>query len=222
MVYEKRLHTCPELTDMVGEVGFLPLLPMGIGLSADEVLDDDCRYTVLEDGGWEWKLWEWKGQVVRESGCAYGKLLRKKAAFVSREWWPDLCNYRRGQAPAHDEESVEGLILATLSEAGSLITRELREACGFTGSRMRSRFDAYVCRLQMECRIVTEDFVYDRDRHGRPYGWGCSLLTTPERLFGRAACGADRSPEESGRRIAAHLRRLLPHLSERQILSLLG
>lgn len=102
-----------------------------------------------------------------------------------------------------------------------MITRELRAACGFTGPKMRSKFDAYVTRLQMGCYIVTEDFVYPQDKHGREYGWGWSLLTTPEQLLGREACLCQRTPEESFQRIYNHFRKLLPEASERQMMKLI-
>ena len=102
-----------------------------------------------------------------------------------------------------------------------MIARELRAACGFTGPNMRSRFDAYITRLQMACRIVTEDFVYPRDRHNREYGWGWSLLTTPEQLYGRDACRCDRTPEESYQLLMAHFKRLLPHVEEQRLKKLI-
>ena len=129
--------------------------------------------------------------------------------------------------------------MLTLAEHGSLITRELRAACGFDGPKMRSKFDGYVTRLQMACRIVTEDFVYPTDKHGREYGWGWSLLTTPESLLGRDMCQAyppnpgltpnpspngegnfewrGRTPQESFERMKAHLSKLLPEATEKQI-----
>ena len=87
---------------------------------------------------------------------------------------------------------------------------------------MRSRFDSYVTRLQMQCRIVTEDFIYPRDRHGREYGWGWSLLTTPERLLGREDCQCEQSPEQSRELIATHLHRILPHATQSQLDRLIG
>ena len=69
--------------------------------------------------------------------------------------------------------------------------------------------------------IVTEDFVYPVDKHGREYGFGWSLLTTPERLIGKEACLCDRSPEESFQRMSDHLHRLLPGATEKQISKLL-
>lgn len=116
------------------------------------------------------------------------QVFQYKAVFVSREWWPDFCNYRRSVYPRPQEGSIEESILDTLKAEGSLITRELRAACGFTGPKMRSKFDTYLTHLEMGCYIVTENFVYPRDRHGHDYGWGWSLLTTPEALFGKAAC----------------------------------
>lgn len=212
------IHTCPELVDCIGELGFLPLLESGVGgFSAESLVAAECRYTVYPDGTWEWPLWSWKGPAITEGHCVYGKFFASKAGFVSLDWWPDLCNWRRSRYPVPEEGSIEEAILFTLRENDSMVARELRTACGFTGPKMRGRFDAYVSRLQMSCYIVTEDFVYPCDRHGREYGFGWSLLTTPERLLGRDACRCSRTPEESFRRMAEYLHRLLPHATDKQV-----
>lgn len=219
----RNICNCGQLTEFVEEIGFLPLLGMGIeGWSADEQVDEDCRYKKLPDGGWEWPLWEWKGAVIRESGCAYGKFFFGKAGFVSRKWWADFCNWRRSRFPEPVENSVEAMMLATLQEHGSMISRELRAACGFTGTKMRSRFDSFITRLEMSGYIVTEDFVYPHDRHGKQYGWGWSLLTTPERLLGRDACCTVRSPEESYSHLTRHFRKILPDVTDADITRVLG
>jgi len=233
---DMEIHSCPELMDLIQEVGFLPLLDSGIrGYSAEELVDEDNRYVVFDDGGWDWPLWKWKGPIVTEGHCVYGKFFAGKAGFVSKDWWPDLYNYRRASRPAPVEGSIEEAILLTLAEHGSLITRELRAACGFDGPKMRSKFDGYVTHLQMACRIVTEDFVYPTDKHGREYGWGWSLLTTPESLLGQTSPPDSeltpnpspngegnfeergRTPQESFERMFEHLRRLLPEATEKQI-----
>ena len=69
--------------------------------------------------------------------------------------------------------------------------------------------------------MVTEDFVYPRDKHNREYGWGWSLLTTPERLYGKDACSVDCSPEESYRLMTEHLHTILPYATDKQISKLL-
>ena len=217
------IYSAAGLIDYIQKVGFLPLLDGGVsGFSAEDIVTDDCRYVVFDDGGWDWPLWKWKGPIVTEGNCVYGKFFDKKAGFISREWWPDFYNYRRSRHPVPAEGSIEDSILATLGEHGSLITRELRAACGFDGPKMRSKFDGYVTRLQMGCYIVTEDFVYPTDKHGREYGWGWSLLTTPEALLGREACRCERTPQESYQRMLAHFRALLPEATEKQIKKLIG
>ena len=218
----REIYNSAQLMELIQEIGFLPLLDSGVrGFSAEEIVSDECRYVMLPDGGWDWPLWKWKGPVVKEGNCVYGKFFDKKAGFISLDWWPDFCNYRRHQHPAPEAGSIEEAILATLQEHGSLITRELRAACGFTGPKMRSKFDGYITRLQMACRIVTEDFVYPQDRYGKSYGWGWSLLTTPESLYGREACQCERTSEESFERLHAHFRQFLPEATERQILKLI-
>ena len=223
MTHQEEIHSCPELMDYIQHVGFLPLLDSGIaGYSAEEVVDEDNRYVVFDDGGWNWPLWKWKGPIVQAGICIYGKFFAYKAGFISREWWPDFCNYRRSKYPAPAEGSIEETILLTLQEHGSLITRELRAACGFTGPKMRSKFDSYITRLQMACRIVTEDFVYPRDKHGNEYGWGWALLTTPEQLLGRNNIRCQRTPEASYNRLLSHFHTLLPDATDRQIEKLIG
>ena len=218
----REIYNSAQLMETIQEIGFLPLLDSGIrGYSAEEMVADDCRYVILPDGGWDWPLWKWKGQIITEGNCVYGKFFAGKAGFISREWWPDFCNYRRHQHPVPEEGTIEDTILFTLQEQGPLITRELRAACGFNGPKMRSRFDGYVTRLQAACRVITEDFVYPTDKHGREYGWGWALLTTPELLIGREACLTDRTPDESFQRMAEHLTRLLPTATEQQIRKLL-
>ena len=216
------LYTCPQVIEYIQEVGFLPFFDSGIpGYSAEQLVDEECRYTVLPDGGWDWLLWKWKGEIVTDGGCMYGKFFNKKAGFVSREWWPDFFNVRRSLHPVPEEGTIEDTILTVLRDGGSMITRELRAACGFTGPKMRSRFDGYVTHLQMGCHIVTEDFVYPTDRHGHEYGWGWSLLNTPEELYGWEACQCERTPEESYQRIFEHLHGLLPHATDKQIKKLI-
>ena len=154
------ISSCAELIERINDIGFLPLLRMGCtGWSAEEQTINECGYQRLPEGGWEWPLWEWKGPAIRESGCAYGKFFAGKAGFISREWWPDFCNWRRSRFPRPDDNSIEAMILETLQENGSLITRKLRAACGFNATNMRGRFDTFLSHLENGGYIVTEDFV---------------------------------------------------------------
>ncbi len=220
MRYE--IHSCPELIECIHQVGFLPLLDSGIhGYSAEDFMAEECRYTKFDDGSWEWPLWQWKGSVVREGRCVYGKFFAGKAGFISYEWWSDFFNWRRYIHPIPEEGTIDDIILHTLRDNGSMITRELRAACDFTGKNMRSKFDGHVSRLQMGTYIITEDFVYPVDKHGREYGFGWSLLTTPENHIDKEVCMCKRTAEQSLQRMVAHLTHLLPEATEMQITKLL-
>lgn len=209
----KGIDSCAALEEVIAEVGFLPLLATaGGGFSAEEIVSRECGYTALPGGGWEWPLWEWKGGILRDTGCAYGKFFNGKAGFVSREWWPHFRNWRRGVWPKPDDNSVEAAIISTLHDCGPLITRELRAECGFTGPKMRGRFDAYVTRLMMGGHVVTDDFVYPTDRHGRRYGWGWARLTTPEARFGNSLPAPGVPPRQSRSMMLGHLSGILPEV----------
>jgi len=219
----REIYNATGLMELIHEIGFLPLLDSGIeGFSAEYLVTQDCRYVTFPDGGWDWPLWKWKGPIVTDMPCMYGKFFDRKAGFISKEWWPDFCNYRRSRYPSPGAGTIEETILCNLREMGSLITRDLRSACGFDGKGMRSRFDGYLTKLEMACRIVTEDFVYPQDRHGREYGWGWSLLTTPEQLSGKESCHCERTPEESYQRIFEHLQKILTEATDKQIRKLVG
>ena len=223
MIHHPEIYNAAQLSEFIRQIGFLPLLDSGIyGYSAEDIVADDCRYVTFPDGGWDWPMWKWKGPIVSDGSCVYGKFFNKKAGYISKEWWPDFFNYRRSIMPKLEEGSIEESILSVLWESGSLITRELRTACGFNGTKMRSKFDGYITKLQMACYIVTEDFVYPQDRHGKEYGWGWSLLTTPEQLFSKEACACPRTPDESYNRIYKHLRTILPDATDKQIRKLIG
>ena len=174
-------HSCPELIDYINEIGFLPLLSMGIpGWSAEEVVDEDCQYNRLPDGGWEWPLWEWKGSILQESGCAYGKFFKRKAAFIG-------CIHK---------PRMVARFLQLQKKRLSLSRRR----------KYRRHYPGYSENRRQPHHTRTAD-----------YGWGWSLLTTPETLFGKEACHPERTPQESYERILQHFRKILPDISEQSL-----
>ena len=216
--YARQLHSADDLIAAVEEYGFLPFFQNETpGFSVEELCSPELWFADDVDGPWEWK-----GPAARSGKCLYGKLFNKKAGFISKEWWPDFCNYRRSKYARPDEDSIEGAIIETLKMNGSMITRELRAACGFNGKGMRSKFDGYLTRLEMATYIVTEDFVYPHDKHNREYGWGWSLLNTPESLYGKDVFSCPRTPDESYKRIYNHLHSILPEATDKQIAKLIG
>ena len=84
------IRTKEDLKQAVAELGFLPFFANEIkGFSIEENCDPKVYFS-NEPG-----VWEWKGPVIQETRCAYGKFFHKKAAFISKEWFLDFANYRR-------------------------------------------------------------------------------------------------------------------------------
>lgn len=205
-----------DLIEAINEYGFLPFFENSIeGFSIEEHVTADCWWH--SDTG-EWRAWEWKGPVIRDTGCAYGKFFEKKACYVSPEWFYDLANYRRdgydfdaryddGLAPLRDKQLYD-----LVEQNAPIISKELKRIGDYRKGGNKG-FDTIITRLQAQCYVVISDFVYMKDKHGKPYGWGVAEYSTPE-----AFMGSDfvenvyrRSPEESYERILEHFSRLFPN-----------
>ncbi len=222
-MHDFEIRTAGELARAVEALGFLPLLKNRVaGFSVEEHTPPELWFQKDVDGPWEWK-----GPVIRETGCAYGKFFGGKAGFVSAAWFADFANYRRD---GYDFDALydDGLarvgdkrVYDVLLAHPTLLSKAWRRLAGM---RNRGEFDAIVTRLQMQGYVTTVDFEYARDRFGAPYGWGLARYATPEAHFG--ADFTDRvyacEPEESAERIRAHLRRILPDAGEREIDRILG
>lgn len=224
--YDFTIKTKQDMIDAVDRFGFLPFFAGSIpGFSVEEHVSRDVWYSAA-DG--DWKVWEWKGPVIRESGCAYGKFLENKAVFISREWFPDFANYRRdgydfdarfddGLASYRDRELYE------LLDGSAPITSKRLKAKGNYRKGGKKGFDTIVTRLQAQCYVIISDFVYEIAKNGRAYGWGVAEYSTPEKFFGEDFTDKVylRSPEESYRRIFDHLRSLFPYADEKTIRKIL-
>ena len=221
----RSIRSAADIVALTNEWGFLPFFENGIpGFSVEALTPKELWFSSDIDGPWEWK-----GPVIRESGCAYGKFFGGKAVFISREWFLDFANYRRdgydfdarcdeGLAPYRDRELYE-----ILEANGDLLSKELKHLWSF-GDKQKKGFDAILTHLQMQGYIVTTDFEYQTDKNGKPYGWGVARYATPEQFFGPEFRQNlyRREPEESRDRILAHLAALLPQASEKQLKKLIG
>jgi len=222
MSYASPITSPAALDAAARELGFLPFFKNSIpGFSIAERTPPELWFAKDVEGPWEWK-----GPVIRLGNCAYGKFFKGKAVYISLDWLPDFVNCRRdgydfdarcedGLASWHEKRVYE-----VLSAAGSLRSRELKNDCGYGREGIKG-FDQIMTKLQMQTYVCVQDFEYDLDRHGAPYGWGVARYTTPEALYGRKLVRSAyrRSPEESLRRIVAHLKSVLP-ADEKMILRL--
>lgn len=218
-----KISSQEDMAELVRSYGFLPFSANAIeGFSVEEHTPPGLWFVDGVAGPWDWK-----GPVIRATGCVYGKFFRGKPGFISREWFLDFANYRRGgyDFDARCDEGLvsyqEKLLYDVLHEQFSLVSKEWRR---LSGMKSRGHFDAVVARLQMTGYVVTSDFVYPKSKDGSIYGWGLARYTTPELYFDSEyfAHVYDRSTQESRERIKEHLYRLLPQATQKQIANVIG
>ena len=173
-----------DLVEAVNDLGFLPFFANSIpGFSIEEHIDPKLWFTEKEGP------WEWKGPVIRETGCAYGKFFEKKAAYISKEWFPDFANYRRDgydfDARFEDElASYQDKRLFELVDANApILSKNLKQTGNYKKGGNKG-FDTIITRLQMQCYVLNSDFIYMTDKKGKPYGWGVAEYSTPEHFLG--------------------------------------
>ena len=109
-----------------------------------------------------------------------------------------------------------------MAARGAVLSRDLKELTNYKKGGNKG-FDTVITRLQMQTYITVADFVYMRDKHGQPYGWGVAKYSTPEAQLGyELVTGAyARDPAESKARILAHLKTVLPDIEEARLVKLL-
>lgn len=222
---EGKITSYKELEQFVVQVGFLPFFKNDIhGFSVEEYTPPKLWFSDETDGPWEWK-----GPVVRGGKCAYGKLFRGKAGFVSLEWFPDFANYRR-DGYDFDARCDDGLVFykdqhlyEAVDKSGSILTPALKNTCNYRKGGNKG-FETVITRLQMQTYITIADFEYRTDKNGKQYGWGVARYATPEFLLGAEVIQTaySRSPKESKERILVYLRKLLPKADEEQLLKIIG
>lgn len=210
-----------NLTDAITKYGFVPFFVNSIeGFSIEENVDDNLWW----NGADGWKVWEWKGPIIKELKCAYGKFFDKKAVFISKDWFLDFANYRRNGYD-FDARYDDGLVSYRENELYNLIkenepitSKKLKEIGNYKkGGKVG--FETLITKLQEKCYIIISDFVYLRDKNGNPYGWGVAEYSTPEKFFGKSFASKiyKRAPEKSYERLYKHLSEMLPGVSEDKI-----
>jgi len=216
-----------ELIEIINEFGFVPFFRNEIpSFSIEEHIARGCWYNDCEDGFWP--AWEWKGPVIRECGCAYGKFLKGKAMYVSNECFPDFANYRRdgydfdaryddGLASYYDKELFE-----LLDSKAPIMSKQLKKI-GDYGKGGHKGFDTMITRLQKQCYVIISDFRYATDKSGKEYGWGVAEYSTPEKFFGKNFTNHvyKKTPEESYDELLTHFKKILPGVDTDKIGKLL-
>ncbi len=218
------IRSAQDMAELVERWGFLPFFANDVkGFSIEEHCPGELWFSNETDGPWEWKA-----PAMKLCGGMYGKLFAGKAGYVSRAWLADLANFRR-DGYDFDSRMDEGIapekdcyVYTTILGEGRVTSRRLKQLCNFNKNGNKG-FETVMTRLQMQTYICVSDFVYDRDKFGRPYGWGVAEYTAAESLLGDDALRSAyrRKPEKSYELIFEHLRKLLPEASDENIKKLI-
>ena len=210
------IDSMDDLMEAIEEFGFLPFFENSIeGFSIEEHVTRDRWY---DPATGSWPVWEWKGPVIRQTGCAYGKFFEKKACYISPKWFLDFANYRRDgyDFDARFDDGLASLkdkqLYDLIDGSAPILSKELKKRGDYRKGGVKG-FDTMITRLQGQCYVLISDFVYLKNKLGEPYGWGVAEYTTPEILMGEAFTSAvyQRSPEESYERLTEHFIKLFPH-----------
>ena len=155
----QEIDNLEDLISLVNEIGFLPFFENRIpGYSLEEIISWDCWYQGLSGGRINWPAWDWKAEVLQRKELLYGKLFEKKAGFVSKEWLPHLCNYRRdgydfdaryddGLAARKDKQVVD-----YLQDNGDCLSKQLKAALNYKKDGNKG-FDTVITRLFDDGRL---------------------------------------------------------------------
>lgn len=222
-----KIKSKADLIGAINEYGFIPFFENSIdGFSIEEHISPECWWH--SDTG-EWSAWEWKGPVIRETGCAYGKFFEKKACFISPEWFPDFANFRRdgydfdarfddGLVPYRDKQLYDLIV-----KSEPVISKRLKQLGNYKKGGNKG-FDTIITRLQSQGYVVISDFVYMRDKFGKPYGWGVAEYSTPEKLMRGGFTDRVYScpPEESYEKILKHFCGLFPNAELKALKKFIG
>ena len=208
-----------DIIEAIKEYGILPFFSNEIkGFSIEENCDPKAYFN--EEPG----VWEWKGPVIQETKCAYGKFFQKKAAYVKKEWYYDLANYRR-DGYDFDARVNDGLVnyneeflYNIIASRHSILSKTAKAIGGYVKPRERGKdsweprkgFDTTITALQMKGYVVISDFDYEIDKKGEFYGWGIARYATSEEYFGKnfAKHCYKRTPEESYQRLYKHIKKI--------------
>lgn len=223
------IHNSMEMEQLAVQMGILPFFRSRIPtFSIEDHTPADYWFSDEHEGPWDWK-----GIVIREGHCAYGKFFNKKAAYITLELFPHLINYRRHTDVSRrtsDQRELDRIVLEVIRENGEVTIKQLRQQLDFASRRGKHTaekdraegklpIEPIMERLMHDTHVVIADFEYSLDKHGKSYGWGVARYITPEALYGSILVNNAEhyTPEQSYQILKETLRNNFPDIAEKTI-----
>ena len=219
------LHSPEDLRALVRKIGFLPLFSNAVpGFSVEEHTPANDWWT---DGPGD--PWAWRQVLAPEEDIAYGKFFDKKAAFVSREWFPVFANYRRdgydyeglyedGKMKSRNRQIMEAFEPDEQMRGLELLTCDLKKKAAVSKG-----FEGAVTELQMQTFIIVNAFRQRINRQGAGYGWHVGVLMTPETKWSYDEVNQPAgSPAACRDKIFDQIRKFFPEADEKALRKVIG
>jgi hypothetical protein len=181
-------------------------------------------------GDLETDPWQWRIRVLEErNDIAYGKLVCRKAGYITRAWYPHFLAVRRDgrdfedgyQAGLYSRDARQ--VYAVLAAEGAMPAHRLRAEAG-CGKGEGARFEKALVDLQMGLFITASGQAYRQDRTGAPYGWPSMLYCTTEQFWGEEVFAEAEAlePAQAAEAIADQILRLNPAAAPRKVRAFLN
>jgi len=176
----RTIHTYEEAVAMIKEVGLLPLAPLFDdypslgGMTPKEAWHSDT----------EQDPWIWRTQFAEDGVAAYGKFIKRKAIFISKDLLPLMLAALASQETMKKryekgEVSREAFTLFRLiSENQGIDTRVLRAKAGMKEKEKKKAFDQALLELQGNLDIVVSGTKEKQDENGEKNGWSSTSYET--------------------------------------------
>ncbi len=216
------IRTKEDLCNAVVRFGFLPFFRSVIyGLSLEDMADSSIWFPPDGMGAWDWKE-----DIIKATGGAYGSFFSGCPGFVSRDMIFPLLSYRRngydfeGFSNDGHAKKNERRIYGILEETGEENSTFLKAKSGMS----ESSFSEAMKGLQMNGFVIVSGFDYRIAKDGRKYGWGITRYALPEAVFGdnTESMIDSYSPESAFSAMKEHLEKLFPEEPEHRIDIFLG
>ncbi|WP_185897249.1 AlkZ-related protein [Paenibacillus zeisoli] len=153
---QAKISTYEETVQLINEVGILPLAPL--------IPNHPSLYQITLDDQWltgtETDPWLWRTRLPSDGAAAYGKFIKKKPVFISRELFPWV-KVILGSTLSIEARYQQGLIskdalvlYQQIREEEGIETRSLRFKAGMQGKEMKKTFERSLLDLQETIDIV--------------------------------------------------------------------
>ncbi|WP_232510223.1 AlkZ-related protein [Paenibacillus crassostreae] len=173
-------NTYEEATQIIKRVGILPLAPLIPGHPSLGSITEPNQW----HSGTIHDPWSWRVRFPGDGTAAYGKMFKKKAILVSRDWFPYVLKVL-GHSDEPDKRYKDGLLSKAALDVYHVIlddegidTRELRGRVGMKAKEMKLTFDNALLELQGNLDIVISGVKEKVNDKGEPNGWNSTSYET--------------------------------------------